>query len=204
MEVERLAAHAVRSGTRRSPCCARPRWSGARSGPAYDGRQLRSLAGSRLLATRGHEPLWQLCHSDDLLTALELAVRERVDGGVVVACEGALTQSEVEALSGRRRLELPPAVALSTADRLHRYGVVPLSRRELERVLAPLVLDPASLRAAGWSAGVEQRRGAGGPPGRPRRRTGRGPGVGAAAGATVALVGTAALVRAARRKRRRR
>lgn len=202
VEVERLAAHAVRTGL--DVTVLRPATLvGGPLGPAYDGQQLRQLAGSRLLATRGLEPLWQLCHTDDLVTALELAAVGAVTGGVAVACEGALEQHRVEALTGRRRLELPPAVALSTADRLHKYGVVTSSPREVRHVLAPLVVSPDALRAAGWAPAWTNEEAllahlAG------RGPDGRAGAVGAAAGAVGALVGTAALVRAARRKRRRR
>lgn len=202
VEVERLAGHALRTGL--DVTVLRPATLvGGALGPAYDGQQLRRLSGALLLATRGHEPLWQLCHTDDLVTALELAAVGAVGGGVAVACASALEQARVEALTGQRRLELPPAVALSTAERLHRYGVTSSSRRELEHVLAPLVLQPAALVAAGWEprwtneAALVAHLASRGP-------DGRGGAVGAAAGATVAIVGTAALVRAARRKRRRR
>lgn len=201
VEVERLAAHAVRSGL--EVTVLRPATLvGGPLGPAYDGSLLRQLAGTRLLATRGHEPLWQLCHTDDLVTALGLAAVGAVSGGVAVSCTGWLEQGRVELLAGRRRLELPPAVALSTAERLHRYGVATTSRRELDHVLAPLVVHPGRLLDAGWTpswtneeallAHLASR----GPDGRAGT-------VGAAAGAA-ALVGTAAVVRAVRRKRRRR
>ncbi|MCU1691402.1 MAG: Nucleoside-diphosphate-sugar epimerase-like protein [Frankiales bacterium] len=202
VEVERLADHAVRTGL--DVVVLRPATLvGGGLGPAYDGQQLRQLSGTRLLATRGHEPLWQLCHVDDLGEALVLAALGGVDGGQPVASVGWLEQARVEVLTGKRRLELPPAVALSTADRLHRYGVVHSSRRELDQVLAPLVVHPQALLDAGWapawsnedalaahlaSRGPDSRAGA----------------VGAAAGAAAALVTTAALVRATRRKRRRR
>ncbi|MCW2671681.1 MAG: dependent epimerase/dehydratase family protein [Frankiales bacterium] len=170
-------------------------------GAAYDGQVLRQLSAPRLLAVRGIEPLWQLCHVDDLLAALELAALGLVEGGLGVACEGALPQGVVEELTGRRRLELPAAVALSTADRLHRAGLTSASPRELDRLLGSLVLGCDGLRDAGWTpswtnadallAHLSAR----------PSDSGRGTAV-TAAGATVALLGTAALVRQARRRRR--
>jgi hypothetical protein len=146
------------------------------------------------------EPLWQLCHAEDLVRALEAAVLGGVKGDVGVACEGALPQAVVERLAGRRRLELPASVALSTAERLQRLGSGGWSPHELDHVLGHLVLECDGLRAAGWApvwtneAALEAHL---------RARSGDGRAVAyTAAGATVALLGTAALVRQARRRRR--
>jgi nucleoside-diphosphate-sugar epimerase len=199
LEIERLADHATRTGLEvvvLRPACV----VGGPLGPAYDGALLSSLDGQRLLAVRGVEPLWQLCHAEDLLSAIELAATGAVSGSAVVASGGWLTQREVEQLSGRRRLELPASVAVSTAERLHRVGLTPGSPAELDRLLTPLVVEPSRLPAAGWApawtateallAHLTSRTTA---PGRAGTYT--------AAGATVALVGTAALVRRARRRR---
>lgn len=201
VEVERLAGHAVRSGLKVT--VLRPATLvGGRLGPGYDGAMLRQLSSPRLLAVRGTEPLWQLCHVDDLAGALELAVTGAVTGAATVGCDGWLPQSMVEDITGRRRVELPASVALATAERLHRLGVTTASPRELDHLLAPLVVGSERLRAAGWvpawtneaalrahlaerAAGTDSRAGAY-----------------TAAGATVALLSTAALVRQARRRRR--
>lgn len=196
-EVERLAAHALRAGL--AVTVVRPATLVGFS-TTYDGQVLRQLSGPRLLAVRGIEPQWQLCHADDLLAALELAVDGVVTGGVTVACEGAMRQAYVEERTGRRRLELPAAVALSTAERLRRSGLTTSSPRELDHLLGPLVVACDSLRAAGWTpvwtneAALDAHLAA---------RAGESrAGAYTAAGATVALLGTAALVRQARRRRR--
>lgn len=168
---------------------------------AYDGQLLRQLASPRLLGVRGIEPLWQLCHVSDLLTALELAVAGTVRGTLAVGCEGAMRQSEVEQISGLRRLELPASMAISTAERLRRAGVTDASPRELDHLLGPLVVACDGLRAAGWrpawtnEQALREHLAA-------RAAESRLPAY-TAAGATVALLGTAALVRQARRRRRR-
>jgi nucleoside-diphosphate-sugar epimerase len=204
LEVERLADHARRTGL--DVVVLRPA-ALVGLGPQDDAAVLRQLASPRLLAVRGIEPLWQLCHADDLLTALELALTARLRGPCTVACEGWLRQSEVERLAGRRRLELPAAVALSTAERLHRLGVSAGSPSELDALLAPVVVDAARLRAAGWvpqwtneaalRVHLEDVQPAA------ATRVGAGATAAGAAGAVVALVGAAALVRRARRRRRR-
>jgi nucleoside-diphosphate-sugar epimerase len=167
--------------------------------PGHDAARLRQLAAPRLLAVRGLEPLWQLCHVEDLVSALELAVTGLVRGDLGVAAEGAMPQTAVERLSGRRRLELTAVMARSTAERLERLGGAS-SPGELDHVLGHLVLDCDGLRAAGWAplwsneAALEAHL---------RARGGDARSVAyAAAGATVALLGTAALVRQARRRRR--
>lgn len=199
LEMERLADHAARTGL--DVVVLRPAaLVGGALGPSYDGPLLHSLSSARLLAVRGVEPLWQLCHVDDLLAALELAATGAVDGPAVVACEGWLTQREVEQRTGRRRLELPAAVVLSTAERLHRVGATTGSPHELDRLLHPLVVAPSRLPAAGWAPawtcdGALEAHLVGRPAG------GRRAGTYTAAGATVALVGTAALVRRRRRGR---
>jgi nucleoside-diphosphate-sugar epimerase len=199
VEVERLAAHAARAGL--AVTVLRPAsLVGGRLGPAYDGHLLRLLSAPRLLAVRGVEPLWQLCHVDDLLAALELAAVGAVSGRFGVGSDGGLPQSRVEALAARRRLELPAAVALGTAERLHRAGVTTSSPRELDHVLGPLVVAADGLSAAGWRPGWTNEEAV------RSHVTGRGSDVrvaATAAGATVALLGTAALVRRARRRRRR-
>jgi nucleoside-diphosphate-sugar epimerase len=198
VEVERLASHTRRTGL---PVTVLRPATLVGLGPSYDGQLLRQLSAPRLLAVRGIEPQWQLCHVEDLLSALELAALGVVSGGLGVSCEGALPQAVVEELTGRRRLELPAAVALSTAARLHRVGLTSSSPRELDHLLGPLVLGCDGLFDAGWKptwtnedallAHLTAR----------AADAGRGSAV-TAASATVALLGTAALVRQARRRRR--
>lgn len=202
LEVERLVDHATRTGL--EVLVLRPATLvGGPLGAAYDGPLLHALSAPRLLAVRGVEPLWQLCHSDDLLSALELAATGPLSGAAAVASAGWLPQREVEQLTGRRRIELPASVALSTAERLHRAGLTPGSPAELDRLLSPLVVEPRRLTEAGWTpawtaadALAAHLAGRAGSSGRAGTYTAAG------AGATVALVGTAALVRRARRRRR--
>jgi nucleoside-diphosphate-sugar epimerase len=195
-EVERLAAHASRTGL--GVTVLRP---AALVGlpSAYDGQLLRHLAAPRLVAVRGVEPVWQLCHVEDLVSALELAALGRVSGAFGVGCDGALAQAEVEQLAGRRRLELPASMLTSTAARLQRAGVA-ASPHELDHLLGPLVVASNGLRDAGWAPAWTNERALAA---HLAARSGEPRGTAyTAAGATVALLGTAALVRQARRRRR--
>jgi nucleoside-diphosphate-sugar epimerase len=198
VEMERLAAAA--SGV--AVAIVRPATLvGAHLGASYDGALLRHLSAPRLLAARGTEPLWQLCHVDDLLRAIELVVTAGLSGPLPVACDGFLPQSTVEQLAGKRRVELPVSVALGTAERLHRLGVSTSSPRELDHLLGPVVVACDRLRAAGW-APLWSNESALTAHLADRSRGGARTGAYTAAGATVALLGTAALVRQARRRRR--
>ncbi|HSF27042.1 MAG TPA: NAD-dependent dehydratase, partial [Actinomycetes bacterium] len=152
---------------------------------------------------------WQFCHVDDLVSALELAAHERVTGAVCVGCDGWLDHDEVERISGRRSIELPSGVAFATAERLHRLGLIPAPASDLRYVVHPWVVSCDTLKAAGWRPSydnataleallteVSGRHTVAG------HRLGRRDATLGAAGAAVAVVGTAALVRRARRRRR--
>jgi len=196
--VEQLAADACRQGFQVT--VLRPATLVGLS-PAYDGQLLRQLSSPRLLAVRGVEPLWQLCHVDDLLSALELAALGVILGPAAVACEGAMRQAVVEEMAGRRRLEVSASVAFSTAESLRRAGVTDSSPRELDHLLGPLVMACDGLRESGWAPAWTNEEAL---LAHLSARADSRAQVYTAAGATVALLGTAALVRQARRRRRRR
>ena len=150
-------------------------------------------------------------HLDDLLGALTTAATRPLTGALTVGCTGWLAQEEVERLSGLGRVELPESLAFGTAERLHRLGLTPAPAGELRYVTRPWVVSSTRLRDAGWrplwdnadafAVLLEEARGRTAVAGRRigRRETAT---LGAA-GATVAVLGTAAIVRRARRARRR-
>lgn len=176
-------------------------------GPGVDTVVTRHFEAPRLLTVRGAVPAWQFCHVDDLADAV-LAIVGGIDAAVVtVGCEGWLTQERVELLTGMRHVELSEATALGTASRLHRVGVLPAPASELALALYPWAVDSATLRAAGWEAAYDNetcvavllasiagRHALVG-----RRVNPRDAALGAAS-AAVALVGTAAALRRARRR----
>ena len=121
----------------------------------------------------------------------------------------AMEQAEVELVSGMRRIELPSALAFGTAERLHRIGVIPAPASDLQYVVHPGSCPrPGCARPAGGRCTTTRRRSAccssrSADITRWRsRRVGRRDAAVGAAGAAVAVVGTAALVRRARKKRR--
>ncbi len=210
LEIEDLCARAPRSHPGTAVTVARP---AAVVGPGVDTVLTRHFEAPRLLVVRGSDPAWQFCHVDDLASALEFVVLHGLAGPVTVASEGHLDQQRVEDLTGRSRIELPASFAFGTAQRLHRLGVTPAPASELHFVTRPWVVSVERLRAAGWRpeydnadalralmdevsgrhALASRRIG--------KRETATAATIGAA-GATVAILGTAVVVRKARRRKR--
>jgi nucleoside-diphosphate-sugar epimerase len=205
LEIEHLARRAPRVHPGISVTVVRP---AALVGAITDTLAARHFESARLLTVKGSSPRWQFCHSDDLVAALELAVTGEVAGSFAVGCDGWLEQEEVERISGLRRMELPAGLTMRTAQRLHRVGITPAPVNDLQYLVYPWVVDCRTLREAGWrpaydnatalQALMEARashRAAG------RRMPSKEATI-TAAGATVAVIGTAAIVRAARRRKR--
>ncbi len=208
LEMEWLARRAPKAHPGLSVTVLRPSML---VGPGVDTFLTRHFEAARLLVIRGSRPSWQFCHVDDLVSALVYAVLGKVEGPVTVGCEGYLEQDEVEMLFGLPRLELPEGLALGAAERLHRLGLTPAPASDLAYVSHPWVVSSAKLCAAGWrpifdnvtacevlATEVAGRHAALG-----RRIGKRETATLGAAGATVALLGTAAVVRRARRRRSR-
>lgn len=204
LELERLAHAVDQAYPQTDVCVLRPAWLLA---PGLPNPANGLLDGPRLLVVRGTQPHWQFCHVDDLGAAVATAVTTRMSGPATVGCDGWIDQSEVQRVLKRRPLELPAAIAFGTAARLHSIGVTS-SPPELAYLVYPWVVGSERLRDAGWKptyTNVEALTDyADGRPARgyrlpvdPKGATA----ATAAAGATVALIGTAALVRRARKRR---
>ncbi|MGW1377314.1 SDR family oxidoreductase [Streptomyces sp. NPDC002446] len=207
LEIEHLARRAPRAHPGLNVTVLRP----AVLVGGTDTALTRYFESPRLLVVAGSRPAWQFCHVEDLVSALEYAALEKVDGELAVGCDGWLEQEEVEELSGIRRMELPSSVALGAAARLHRIGLTPSPAGDLAYTMHPWVVSGSRLHDAGWRPRwtneevlaelLEEVAGRHTVAG---RRLGRKDATAAgAAGATVALLGTAALVRRARKARRR-
>ncbi len=205
LEVERLAARAgeVHPGLRVT--VVRPAML---VGPGVVGLAARHFSATRLLAVRGTRPCWQFCHVADLAALVSLVVAEDVVGPLTVASEGWLEQAEVERLAGSPRIELPASLAFTTAARLHRLGVLVGTPGALAYVVHPWVVPSTRARRAGWNPAYDNAAllrqvldqvAVTSSPG--HRWEAKDAAIGAT-GAAVAMAGTAALVRAARRRRR--
>lgn len=206
-----LAVEAVlgRAARRRFPAITvlRP---AAVVGPGVDTLVTRHFEAPRLLTVRGATREWQFVHVDDVASAVAVAVERGLTGLLTVGALDVLTPRQVEEAAGMRHIELAAVTAFGTAERLHRVGVLPAPAEELAYTVYPWTVASDGLRAAGWEPSwssarcldvlLEHVRGrltVGG------RRVGtRDAAALGAAGAAVALLGTAAIWRQARGRRR--
>ena len=219
----RARSAAGRRGADRAQPRSAPGADGHRAAAGNAGRGRRAEPGQSPLrgtsAARGPRIARRVgssCTSTTWPPRVELAVSGRVTGDVTLGCEGSLSQEEVEALSGRRRVELPVALAMGTAERLHRLGRdVRAGQRAGVRVPAlGGALDRAAGRRVGARPGTTRRAssccsrrcpaatGLQRIGGRLGARVGGKEAALGATSATVAVLGTAAVVRQIRRHRR--
>lgn len=180
-------------------------------GPGVDSAVTRHFEAPRLLVLRGTSTRWQFCHVEDLATAVCAALGQELDGWLTAGCHGSLAEEDVERLSGMRRLEVPAGLAFSTAERLRRVGVLPTPATELAYVVHPWAIASTALLAAGWRPGHDNESclrelmdEVGGRRTVIGRRVDRRDAAMGAAGAAVALLGTAAILRQARSRQTRR
>ena len=205
LEIEHLARRSPRVHPGLSVTVVRP---AALVDGSADSLAARHFDSARLLTVKGASPRWQFCHVDDLVGALDLAISGDVTGTFAVGCDGWLERDDVERITGLRRIELPPGLTFGTVQRLHRMGITRAPMNDLKFLVYPWVVDCQALRNAGWRPGYDNaavlqalmearaaHRAAG------RRLPSKEVTI-TAASATVAVIGTAAVVRAARRRKR--
>ena len=143
-------------------------------GRGIDTVTTRHFEAPRLLTVRDCAPAWQFCHVEDLASALVTVVDQGIGPVVTVAAEGTLTQERVEQVSGMRHVQLSESLALGTAERLHRVGVLPAPATDLAYALHPWAVSSQPLREAGWSPAYDNETALGRPAGRHPRAPRRG------------------------------
>jgi hypothetical protein len=184
-------------------------------GPGIDTFVTRHFEAPRVLAVRDCPREWQFLHVDDLVEAVRVVVVDGLTGllGVgAVRDDGSpdvLPVHRVAALAGKRVLTLPASSAFALAESLHRVGAVPAPPAELAYVVYPWTVVSGGLHQAGWRpawssaecVGVLAEGLRGGLTVAGRRVGARDAAALGAAGAAVALLGTAAVWRQARGRR---
>jgi len=204
IEVEQVLARVPREHPGLAVTVLRP---AALVGPDVDTVVSRHFEAPRLLVLREGETVWQFCHVDDLAEAVAVAIAGDLDGALTVGSPGVLTQREIEHLSGMRRLALTESLASGTAERLHRIGLLPAPASDLAYVVRPWAVSAQRLLDAGWDPTYDNQTCFGvlleqvrGHHAVASRRLDRKDAALGAAGAAVALMGTAAIVRRRRRR----
>ena len=198
LEIEQLARRSAAAHPGLDVTVVRP---AALVGDGVETAVTRHFEAPRLLTVKGTRPRWQFCHVDDLVSALELTAAGELTGSFAVGCDGWLEQEDVEEISGLRRLELPAGLTFGTVQRLHRAGLTPVPVVDLNFIVYPWVVDCRALRDAGWRPQhgnaeafrilLDQRSSRLAVAGRRLARKD----TAAVAAGTVAVVGTAAIVR---------
>ena len=201
--LERLTAHAGREGHKPDVAIVR---TAALVGPGIDTMITRHFEAPRLLTVRGPARSWQFIHVEDVASAVGVVLTQGLVGAVNAGSEGEMAAADVVAASGIRAIELPAAKAFAMAERLHRVGVLPAPASDLAYTIYPWTVTSARLRDAGWRpiftnaqclevllGEVRGRVGVAG-----RRMGGRDAAALGAAGAAVAVIGTAAIWRQVR------
>jgi nucleoside-diphosphate-sugar epimerase len=205
LEVERIVARLPRVHPHLRTTVLRP---AAIVGPGVCTTITRHLREPRLLVLRGAEMRWQFCHVDDLADAAALVIAQGLDGVLTAGTLPVLTDAEVEQLTGMHRVELPARLAYVTAERLRRSRALAAGAADLTYVVHPWTVSAERLRAAGWrprhdpATCLREIRATAEPaPGGPARRVEAREAALGAAGAAVAILGAAALLRQARARR---
>jgi hypothetical protein len=148
-EVERLVLDTATgpAGARRVVLRGSANWS-----PVWGSFLSRMLAGPAIVGVRGYDPPVQSLDPQDAVSALVLAVGERLDAGVYnVAPDDWLPAAQAARLAGRRRAEVPESVAFAVGERLASLGIAITSPGELHYHMHPWVLSNRRLREAGWA-----------------------------------------------------
>jgi nucleoside-diphosphate-sugar epimerase len=205
-EIERLGTEWANGHPGATVTVLRPAVAVAEGERSWLARSLGLTAGIR---AGSDDPPLQLLHLDDLADAVELARRERLDGPYNVAPDGWLSGEQARALAGTPpRVRLPEKVVTGVTGLLWRWKVGRMPPGLVPYTMHSWVVANDRLKAAGWSPAhsneetyVDATEGTPWSQLSPKRRQEL-----ALAGAGVAVlgaaVGTVALVRRLRRRRR--
>ncbi|MHB8513742.1 MAG: NAD-dependent epimerase/dehydratase family protein [Actinomycetota bacterium] len=110
----------------------------------------RMFESPRLVFIKGHSPPLQVIHESDAARAIVEACFARWDEDLNCAADGWMEQDEMVALTGKRIVEIPEALAFSLAERAWKMRLTSAPASELSFLMHPLVLDSSKIRSLGW------------------------------------------------------
>jgi nucleoside-diphosphate-sugar epimerase len=119
-------------------------------GPNVDNAWSHFLELPVFLSVKGHSPVWQFVHEDDVGRALAFAVFEDIDGPYNLAPSDWVSTEDSLAIVGRRRVELSEPRAFAMLERLWRLGLSEAPAGMLHYVMHPWVVSPNKLEQAGF------------------------------------------------------
>jgi nucleoside-diphosphate-sugar epimerase len=148
-ERERLAVEWKSSHPDATVAILRPAVAVAEDATGWLDRALRAAAAVR--PAGADDPPAQYVHLDDVATAVEVALRSRLDGPYNVAPNGWIPGDQVRALAGVPRLRMPDAVVQKLTSARWKLGLSSMPPGLLPYTIHPWVIANDRLRAAGWS-----------------------------------------------------
>lgn len=119
-------------------------------GPNVDNAWSHFLEFPVFFSVRGHSPVWQFVHEEDVGRALEFAVLEDIEGEYNLGPADWVSTDDSLAILGRRRVELSEQRAFAVLERLWRMGLSEAPAGMLHYVMHPWVVSPEKLERAGF------------------------------------------------------
>jgi UDP-glucose 4-epimerase len=98
----------------------------------------------------GFDPRVQFVHDDDAIAALVHATLNQVPGVYNVAADGVLPWSEVCALTGKRRIPLPPLLTGWAVEPLRALGIVRLQPEVVNLIRYGRAVDNSRFQRSGF------------------------------------------------------
>jgi UDP-glucose 4-epimerase len=114
-------------------------------GPSGHGTLATFLRGKRVPAVLGFDPLFQFMHEDDVVTAITMAIEQKLHGVYNVAGPQPVPFSVVIRATGRQRIPIPEALL---ALALGKGGLPKLPRGALGHIKYPVVVDSSAFTQA--------------------------------------------------------
>jgi nucleoside-diphosphate-sugar epimerase len=148
-EVERLVAEWREAHPSSIVTVLRPAVPVAEDGPGWLAQMLGAVRG---VPVGEDDPPAQFVHLDDVASAVELAVRSRLDGVANVAPEGWMSGEELRGLAGGPRVRVPWELGQKLTSWRWRAGLSPTPPGLLSWTVHPWVVSADRLRSLGWTA----------------------------------------------------